>query len=121
ELIKDENAMDKGVADTFKDHKRKHDDDKDPPAGPNKDKMTKSSKTGKTTTVEKMVKELIDEVVMDDPVNTTAEDVVPDVDQPYDSTRAKDKVSKQDRFKQPPRPPTPDPEWKKSQVVLDQP
>ncbi|GJQ89994.1 hypothetical protein Tco_0001133 [Tanacetum coccineum] len=26
-LIEDENAMDKGVADTVKDHKRKHDDD----------------------------------------------------------------------------------------------
>ncbi|GKB12669.1 hypothetical protein Tco_0846592 [Tanacetum coccineum] len=34
-LIKDENAMDKGVADIVKDHKRKHDDDEDPPAGPN--------------------------------------------------------------------------------------
>ncbi|GKE72192.1 hypothetical protein Tco_1534233, partial [Tanacetum coccineum] len=28
-LIEDENAMDKGVADTMKDHKRKHDDDED--------------------------------------------------------------------------------------------
>ncbi|GKG67527.1 hypothetical protein Tco_0739071, partial [Tanacetum coccineum] len=26
-LIEDENPMDKGVADTVKDHKRKHDDD----------------------------------------------------------------------------------------------
>ncbi|GKF57369.1 hypothetical protein Tco_0170906, partial [Tanacetum coccineum] len=26
-LIEDENAMDRGVADTVKDHKRKHDDD----------------------------------------------------------------------------------------------
>ncbi|GJW60109.1 hypothetical protein Tco_0109444 [Tanacetum coccineum] len=39
-LIEDESAMDKGVADTIKDHKRKHDgdkddDDEDPPAGPN--------------------------------------------------------------------------------------
>ncbi|GJZ43565.1 hypothetical protein Tco_0590820 [Tanacetum coccineum] len=38
-LIEDENAMDKGVADIVKDHKRKHDDDEDddnedPPAGP---------------------------------------------------------------------------------------
>ncbi|GKG61703.1 hypothetical protein Tco_0621412, partial [Tanacetum coccineum] len=40
-LIEDENAMDKGVVDTIKDHKRKHDDDddddddddEDPPAG----------------------------------------------------------------------------------------
>ncbi|GJR76042.1 hypothetical protein Tco_0088407 [Tanacetum coccineum] len=39
-LIEDENAMDKGIADTVKDHKRKHDDDEDdddedPPARPN--------------------------------------------------------------------------------------
>nr|GEV42936.1 hypothetical protein [Tanacetum cinerariifolium] len=39
-LIKDENTMDKGVADTVQYHKRKHDDDEDdddedPPAGPN--------------------------------------------------------------------------------------
>ncbi|GJZ14060.1 hypothetical protein Tco_0549290 [Tanacetum coccineum] len=39
-LTEDENAIDKGVADTVKDHKRKHDDDnddddEDPPAGPN--------------------------------------------------------------------------------------
>ncbi|GJS90515.1 hypothetical protein Tco_0773151 [Tanacetum coccineum] len=39
-LIEDENALDKGVADTVKDHKRKHDDDEDdddedPPARPN--------------------------------------------------------------------------------------
>ncbi|GJY66581.1 hypothetical protein Tco_0468819, partial [Tanacetum coccineum] len=39
-LIKDKNAMNKGVADTVQDHKRKHDDDEDdddedPPAGPN--------------------------------------------------------------------------------------
>nr|GFC41284.1 hypothetical protein [Tanacetum cinerariifolium] len=40
-LIEDENAMDKGVADTIKDHKRKHDNDEDPPAGPNQGKKTK--------------------------------------------------------------------------------
>ncbi|GJY90824.1 hypothetical protein Tco_0506020, partial [Tanacetum coccineum] len=38
-LIEDENAMDKEVADTVRDHKRKHDDDDDddegPPAGSN--------------------------------------------------------------------------------------
>nr|GFD03337.1 hypothetical protein [Tanacetum cinerariifolium] len=39
-LIEDENAMDKGVADTVQDHKRKHDngddyDDEGPSAGPN--------------------------------------------------------------------------------------
>ncbi|GKE83244.1 hypothetical protein Tco_1553244, partial [Tanacetum coccineum] len=45
-LIKDENAMDKGFADTVKDYKRKHDDDdddddEDPPVGPNQGKKTK--------------------------------------------------------------------------------
>ncbi|GJZ04379.1 hypothetical protein Tco_0537654, partial [Tanacetum coccineum] len=41
-LIEDENAIDKGVVDTVKDHKRKQDDadddDEDPLAGPNQDK-----------------------------------------------------------------------------------
>ncbi|GKB86274.1 hypothetical protein Tco_0958546, partial [Tanacetum coccineum] len=45
-LIKDKNTMDKGVADTVKDHKRKNDDDdddddEDPPGGPNHKKKTK--------------------------------------------------------------------------------
>nr|GEU63167.1 reverse transcriptase domain-containing protein [Tanacetum cinerariifolium] len=49
-LIKDENAMDKRVADTVKDHKRKHDDDdsdddEDPSAGPNQGKTTKMRRT----------------------------------------------------------------------------
>ncbi|GJR95020.1 retrovirus-related pol polyprotein from transposon TNT 1-94 [Tanacetum coccineum] len=34
-LIEDENAIDKGVSDIVKDHKRTHDDDEDPPSGPN--------------------------------------------------------------------------------------
>nr|GEW20129.1 hypothetical protein [Tanacetum cinerariifolium] len=47
--IEDENAMDKGVANTVKDHKRKHDDDEDdddedPPARPNQGKKTKRRK-----------------------------------------------------------------------------
>nr|GEW11685.1 hypothetical protein [Tanacetum cinerariifolium] len=49
-LIEDENALDKGVTDTVKDHKRKHDDDEDdddedPPARPNQGKKTKRSRT----------------------------------------------------------------------------
>ncbi|GKD95138.1 hypothetical protein Tco_1374975, partial [Tanacetum coccineum] len=49
-FIEDENTMDKGVADTVKDHKRKHDDDEDeddedPPAGPNQSKKTKRRRT----------------------------------------------------------------------------
>ncbi|GKD24980.1 hypothetical protein Tco_1231194, partial [Tanacetum coccineum] len=49
-LIKDENAIDKGVADIVKDHKRKHDDDEndddeDPPAGSKQGKKTKRRRT----------------------------------------------------------------------------
>ncbi|GJZ36939.1 hypothetical protein Tco_0583130 [Tanacetum coccineum] len=65
-LIEDENAIDKEVADTFKDHKRKHDDDdEDPLAGPNQ-----GSKTGKSAPVKESVKEPIAKLVMDDEVNT---------------------------------------------------
>ncbi|GJY69574.1 retrovirus-related pol polyprotein from transposon TNT 1-94 [Tanacetum coccineum] len=98
-LIEDENVMDKGVADTVKDHKRKHDDnedddDVDPPARPNQGKAPdKGSKTGEFASAKELVEEPIAEVIMDD---------------------ASDDV-------QPPRPPTPDPEWNKRQVVLDQP
>nr|GEU79855.1 hypothetical protein [Tanacetum cinerariifolium] len=57
-LIKDENAMDKGVADTVKDHKRKHDndeddDDEDPLAGPNQGKKTKRRRTKESKSSEK--------------------------------------------------------------------
>ncbi|GKG46971.1 hypothetical protein Tco_0504168, partial [Tanacetum coccineum] len=42
---------------------------------------------------------------------TAAEDVVRDDDQPQDTLEPKtDKTPKQDWFKQPPRPPTPNPE-----------
>nr|GEY42417.1 hypothetical protein [Tanacetum cinerariifolium] len=42
EYEKNENAMDKGVVDTVKDHKKKHDDDDEGPStGPNQGKMSK--------------------------------------------------------------------------------
>nr|GFB70362.1 hypothetical protein [Tanacetum cinerariifolium]GFB71460.1 hypothetical protein [Tanacetum cinerariifolium] len=47
-LIEEENAMDKRVANTVKDHKQKNDDDddnEDPPAGPNQGKKTKRRRT----------------------------------------------------------------------------
>ncbi|GKF38900.1 hypothetical protein Tco_0118961, partial [Tanacetum coccineum] len=46
-LIEDENTMDKGVADTVKNHKRQHDDDddEDPSVGPNQGKKTKRRRT----------------------------------------------------------------------------
>ncbi|GJT59007.1 hypothetical protein Tco_1002540 [Tanacetum coccineum] len=137
-LIEDENAMDKGVADIVKDHKRKHDDDddddEDPPAQPNQGKKTKrrrtkdsdsskkpsstketpkskasskGSKTGKSSSTKEPVEEPIDEVVMDDVGNY----VVLDDDQPQDASEPKTtKTPNPEWFKQPPRPPTPDPE-----------
>ncbi|GKD55841.1 hypothetical protein Tco_1289228 [Tanacetum coccineum] len=149
-LIEDENAMDKGVADTVKNHKRQHndDDDEDPSTGPNQGKktkrrrtkecesskktsttketskgkaLTKSSKTGKSAYAKEPVEEPIAEVVIDDAVHTVGEDVVRDDDQPQDTSEPKkNKTANQDWFKQPPRPPTPDLEWNKRQVVLDQ-
>ncbi|GJT47276.1 hypothetical protein Tco_0955991 [Tanacetum coccineum] len=127
-LIEDENAMDKGVADTIKNHKRQHDDDdddddEDPSAGPNKGKApSKGSKTSKSASAKESIKEPIADVAMDDVVNTAGEDVVRDDDQPEDTSKPNtNKTRNQDWFKQPPRPPTPNPEWNKRQVVLDQP
>ncbi|GKA44184.1 hypothetical protein Tco_0736908 [Tanacetum coccineum] len=114
----------KGVADTIQDHKRKHDDDEDdddeePLAGPNQGKaLSKGSKTGKSALAKEPVEEPIAEVVMDDVGN----DVVYDDDQPQDDSEPKTtKTPNLNWFKQPPRPPTLDPEWNKRQVVLDQP
>ncbi|GJS91061.1 hypothetical protein Tco_0773697 [Tanacetum coccineum] len=87
-LIEDENAMDKGVADTVQDHKRKHDDDdKDPPARPTKETPkgkapSKGSETGKSASAKEQVEEPIAEVVIDD----AGEDVVHNDDQPQDTS-----------------------------------
>ncbi|GJS15451.1 retrovirus-related pol polyprotein from transposon TNT 1-94 [Tanacetum coccineum] len=144
-LIEDENAMDKGVADTVQDHKRKHHDDEDPPAGPNQGKKTKrrrtkesessnnlsstketpkgkasskGSKSGKSASTKEPVKDPIVEVIMDD----AGDNVVHDDDQPQDTSKPKTaKTPNLEWFSQPPRPPTPDLEWNKRQVVLDQP
>ncbi|GKC22550.1 hypothetical protein Tco_1024700 [Tanacetum coccineum] len=112
-LIEDENAMDKGVTDTVKDHKRKHDDDDDdPPARPNQGKKTKKrrtkefesskkpsstkkttkgkapskgSKTGKSALTKEPVEEPITEVVMDD----AGDDVARKDNQPQDAPKPK--------------------------------
>ncbi|GJS51863.1 hypothetical protein Tco_0625225 [Tanacetum coccineum] len=85
-LIEDENAMYKGVVDTVKGHKRKHDDDDDPPAGLNQGKApSKGSKTGKSASTKEPVEEPIAEVVMDD----VGENVVHGDDQPQDTSKPK--------------------------------
>ncbi|GJV86546.1 hypothetical protein Tco_1530484 [Tanacetum coccineum] len=103
-LDRGENAMDKGVTDTIKDHKRKHDDDDD------EDPL--SFKTGKSASANEPVEEPTAEVVMDD----KGEDVVRDDDQPKDTSERKTaKTPNPEWFTQPPRPPTHDPEWNKRQ------
>nr|GEU45495.1 hypothetical protein [Tanacetum cinerariifolium] len=89
-LIGDKNVMDKGVIDTVKDHKRKHNDDEDndedPAAGPNQGKApTKGSKTGKSAFAKEPVEELNVEVVMDD----AGDDVAHNDNQPQDASKPK--------------------------------
>ncbi|GKE50120.1 hypothetical protein Tco_1481378 [Tanacetum coccineum] len=81
----------------------------------------KTSKSRKSVTAEEPVKEPVFEMVSDN-IEQIVDDVVNNVGQPLDdSTQTKDKAPKQDWFKQPLRPPTPNPEWNKRQVVIDQP
>ncbi|GJX65874.1 hypothetical protein Tco_0300217, partial [Tanacetum coccineum] len=78
---------------------------------------SKSSKIGKFATAQEPIKEPIAEVVIDDLETTTNEDVVNDANRPQDSEAHKtNKPSRDTWFKQPPRPPTRDPEWNKRQV-----
>nr|GEZ97412.1 hypothetical protein [Tanacetum cinerariifolium] len=84
--------------------------------------QSKGSKTDKSVTTKEPIKEPIADVVMDDAVNTTGEDVVRDDDQQEDTSEPKThQTSNPDWFKQPPRPPTPNTRWNKHQVVLNQP
>nr|GFA87100.1 hypothetical protein [Tanacetum cinerariifolium] len=70
--------------------------------------QSKGSKTDKSVTTKEPIKEPIADVVMDDAVNTTGEDVVRDDDQQEDTSEPKThQTSNPDWFKQPPRPPTP--------------
>ncbi|GJU54918.1 hypothetical protein Tco_1228632 [Tanacetum coccineum] len=124
-LIEDENAMDKGVANTGKKTKSRRTKESESSKKPSTTKETpkgktptKVSKTGKTASAEEPVEEPIAEVIIDD----AGDDVVRDDDQPQDTSDTKTrKTLNLDWFKQPLRPPTPDPEWNKRQVVLDQP
>nr|GEW17678.1 hypothetical protein [Tanacetum cinerariifolium] len=53
-MKEDENAMDKGVVDTLKNHKRQHNDDEDPSAGPNSSKKTKRRRTKEPKSTKKL-------------------------------------------------------------------
>nr|GEW95029.1 hypothetical protein [Tanacetum cinerariifolium] len=136
-LIEDENTMDKGVADTVKDHKRKHDDedndDEDPLAGPNQGKKKKRRRTKESESSKKppttketpkgkasykgfktskyaSAKELVEEPTAEVVVDNAGEDVVRNDDLPQDTFKPKAaKTLNPEWFTQPPSPPTPDP------------
>ncbi|GJW21330.1 hypothetical protein Tco_0031952 [Tanacetum coccineum] len=116
-LIEDENTMDKGVADTVKDHKRKHDDeedddDEDPPARPNQGKKTKRRRTkesessmkpsstkettkgkaptkGSKTGKSALAKEPVEEPIAEVIMDDASDDVVRDDDQPQAASEPK--------------------------------
>ncbi|GJT30095.1 hypothetical protein Tco_0910370 [Tanacetum coccineum] len=148
ENVIDKGVADK-VKNHKRQHDDNEDEDEDPSAGPNQGKKTKrrrakesefsmkpsttketskgkaptkSSKTDKTATVQEPIEEPIAEVVMDDLETTSNEDVVDDTNRPQDYVAPKtNKPSRDTWFKQPLRPPTPDLEWNKRQVVTNQP
>ncbi|GKE00966.1 hypothetical protein Tco_1388949, partial [Tanacetum coccineum] len=88
-LIEDENAMDKGVADTVKDHNRNHDDD-DPPTGLNQGKNIKRRRTKESELSKKpsATKETPKGKAPSEG-SKTGEDVVRDDDQPQDTFEPK--------------------------------
>ncbi|GJR72890.1 hypothetical protein Tco_0085255 [Tanacetum coccineum] len=124
-FIEDENAIDKGVADTGKKTKRRRTKESESSKKPSSTKETpkgkapsKGSKTSKSTSAKEPVEEPITKVVMDD----AGEDVVHDDDQPQDASKPKTaKTPNPEWFTQPQRLLTPDPEWNKCQVILGQP
>ncbi|GKD25252.1 hypothetical protein Tco_1231466, partial [Tanacetum coccineum] len=148
-LIKNENAMDKGVADTVQDHKRNHDDedndDEDPPDRPNQGKQIKRRRTKEPESSKKpsttnetpkgkapskgsktgkfaSVKEPVEEPTTEVVMDDAGDDVVCDDDKPQDTSEPKTaKTLNPEWFTQPLRPLTLDLEWNKRQVVLDQP
>nr|GEX30704.1 hypothetical protein [Tanacetum cinerariifolium] len=136
-----------GVADTFQDHKRKHDDDEDdddeePSTRPNQGKKRKRRRTkesesskkpsttketpkgkapfkGSKTGKSASAKESVKEPITEVVMDDAGDDVVHDDDQPQDASEPKiAKTPNPEWFMKPPRPPTPDLEWNKHQDIL---
>ncbi|GJU28992.1 hypothetical protein Tco_1172581 [Tanacetum coccineum] len=107
-LIKDGNAMDKGGADTVKDHKRKHDDDDDdPPARLNQGIKTKRRRTKELESSKKP------STTKETPKGKALSKGSKTVSLHLQRNQLKNQFLRW--------PPTPDPEWNKHQVVLGQP
>ncbi|GJX97197.1 hypothetical protein Tco_0352995 [Tanacetum coccineum] len=70
--------------------------------------------------VEESIAKPSKKVIMDAEDNTVNDDVVNDADQPQDDSVPKTNTTPNNNwFKQPPRPPTPDPEWNKVKSIDD--
>ncbi|GKE36363.1 hypothetical protein Tco_1459768 [Tanacetum coccineum] len=115
-IIQDEDELDRMFLEQPNQRKRRHKDkDKDPYAGSNQGKRKRSSgkdsEPSKTPSASKKTytsKDTSKEVLMDSEDNATNAYVVNDADQSQDDS--KPQTEKFPWFKQPPRPPTPDPE-----------
>ncbi|GJX29587.1 hypothetical protein Tco_0237666 [Tanacetum coccineum] len=128
--------------------KRTHDDqDEDPTAGSNQGKDNKrprkdtqsskkshaskesskgntppkSSKSGKSITIEEPDEEYVHHISLNAQENIIDEMGKVNEQPDGEAEPNTENAPKNDWFKQPPRPPTPDPEWNKCQVVDDQP
>ncbi|GJX60423.1 hypothetical protein Tco_0291813 [Tanacetum coccineum] len=112
-LMSLDDAIAGGKADPEKVLRKRDRDDEDPSAGPNQGKKTKRSRTKefepskKSSTSKKSSKGKSSAKTFKSGKSVIAKEP--------------DKDPKKDWFKQPPRPPTPDPKWNKRQVVVDQP
>ncbi|GJW72960.1 hypothetical protein Tco_0132330 [Tanacetum coccineum] len=100
--------------------KRDCGDDQDPTAGSDqgKKKRRKGKDTSKSVTTEEPVEKPIQKVAMD-VEEPTVDDVVNEADQPQDDATPKQGIP--DWFKQPLRPPTPNPKWNQDKAIDDGP
>ncbi|GJZ15053.1 hypothetical protein Tco_0550730 [Tanacetum coccineum] len=120
-LTEDENAMDKGVADTGKKTKRRRTKESESSKKPSSTKetpkgqtLTKGSKTGKSTLANESVEESIAEVI----INDASDDVVHGDDQPQAASKPKlSKTLNPEMVQATSKPPTPDQNGTTVQVV----
>ncbi|GKD61231.1 hypothetical protein Tco_1298740 [Tanacetum coccineum] len=114
-IYMDENDIDRLAVDTASKRKSRHDDrDEDPSAGSNQGKKKKrqedKSESSKKPSASKGSSR-----------RTNSREIETNVDQPKDDALKTSKTSNKNWFKQPPRPPTPDPEWNNVQTIRDEP
>ncbi|GJW79571.1 hypothetical protein Tco_0143546 [Tanacetum coccineum] len=120
-IFVDENDMDRLAVDHASHRKRQYKDkDEEPSAGSDQGKKKESKETNLNLQRNLLLLRNLQKVEMDveEPTQENAED---NVDQPQSKDAPKtSKIPNKDWFKQPPRPPTPDPEWNTVQTISDE-